>query len=97
MAADDREVEKLQEYLATCDALIAALDRRHEVLDAVSTSGTAEEAIVAIARLLDVAEAPARAVVDSQFRRYTALEGLKLRETREAIARRLDPSCPPGR
>ncbi|NLE78545.1 MAG: GNAT family N-acetyltransferase [Rhodococcus sp.] len=58
-------------------ALIRALERRHEVLDAVVDSADHGEALRTVAALLDTSEAYADAVLSLQFRRLTKSERRK--------------------
>lgn len=58
-------------------ALVRALERRHEVLDAVVDSEDHGEALRTVAALLDTSEAYADAVLSLQFRRLTKAERRK--------------------
>ncbi|QNG17506.1 GNAT family N-acetyltransferase [Rhodococcus triatomae] len=55
-------------------ALVRALERRHEVLDAVVDSEDHAAAVSAVAGLLDASEAHAEAVLNLTFRRLTKSE-----------------------
>ncbi|MFD4367343.1 GNAT family N-acetyltransferase [Rhodococcus sp. NPDC058521] len=58
-------------------ALLRALERRHEVLDAVVDSEDHDAALRTVAKLLDTSEAYANAVLNLQFRRLTRAERRK--------------------
>ncbi|MGE0218590.1 GNAT family N-acetyltransferase [Mycolicibacterium sp.] len=60
-----------RERRAIADALVSALDRRHEVLDAVVASADYDAAIEAIADLLDTSAVAAEAVLRLSFDRLT--------------------------
>ncbi|WP_072686984.1 GNAT family N-acetyltransferase [Rhodococcus marinonascens] len=55
-------------------ALLRALERRHEVLDAIVGSEDHAEALAAVAGLLDTSETYAEAVLNLTFRRLTKVE-----------------------
>ncbi|MFZ2175800.1 MAG: GNAT family N-acetyltransferase [Rhodococcus sp. (in: high G+C Gram-positive bacteria)] len=55
-------------------ALLRALERRHEVLDAIVDSEDHDEAVRTVAGLLDASEAYAEAVLNLTFRRLTKAE-----------------------
>jgi GNAT superfamily N-acetyltransferase len=61
-------------------ALLRALERRHEVLDAIVESNDRSEAVATIAGLLDTNELCAEAVLNLPFRRLTKAERKKIRE-----------------
>ncbi|AKE88544.1 GNAT family N-acetyltransferase [Rhodococcus aetherivorans] len=61
-------------------ALLRALERRHEVLDAIVESNDRAEAVATVARLLDTDEFCAEAVLNLPFRRLTKAERKKIRE-----------------
>lgn len=65
------------------DALVSALERRHEVLDAVVASEDYDAAIEALAALLDTSEDAAEAVLKLSFHQLT-------RVSRRRIATELD-------
>lgn len=79
----------LRERLEILDALVAAVDRRHEVLDVVAGTATPEEAVPRLAELLACTEIGARAVLDAQVRRFAAGERARLHEARDAAASEL--------
>ncbi len=60
-------------------ALLRALERRHEVLDAIVESDDRAEAVTTVARLLDTNESCAEAVLNLPFRRLTKAERKKIR------------------
>ncbi|MCG5434026.1 GNAT family N-acetyltransferase [Mycobacterium sp. MYCO198283] len=73
-AADRREIT---------DALLTALDRRHEVLDAIVEASDRAAAVAAISALLGTSAAGGEAVIGMSFEQLT-------RESRRLIARELD-------
>jgi GNAT superfamily N-acetyltransferase len=77
------EQEAIVERRAITDALVQALKRRHEVLDAVVASDDYDAAIESIATLLDTSAAAAEAVLRLSFDRLT-------RVSRRRIAAELD-------
>ncbi|WP_068155368.1 hypothetical protein [Rhodococcus phenolicus] len=66
-------------------ALLRALERRHEVLDAIVESNDRSEAVATIAQLLDTNELCAEAVLNLPFRRLTKAERKKIREELEDL------------
>lgn len=68
---DRREIAK---------ALLAALERRHEVLDIIVDSDTRADAVTAIAAALDTAEANAQAVLNLPLGRLTKTERDRISE-----------------
>jgi GNAT superfamily N-acetyltransferase len=77
------EQEAMVERRAIADALVHALKRRHDVLDAVVASDDYDAAIESIAALLDTSPAAAEAVLRLSFDRLT-------RVSRRRIAAELD-------
>lgn len=77
------EQQGAAERRAIADALVRALDRRHEVLDAVVGSEDYDAAIEAIADLLDTSAVAAEAVLRLSFDRLTKV-------SRRRIAAELD-------
>src|SRR3954463_10987285 len=65
------------------DALVAALDRRHEVLDAIVDADNRAAAVEAVAALLGIAPSGADAVVGMPLHRLT-------KDSRRQIAAELD-------
>lgn len=63
----DAEIE--QEKLEIYGAMLAAIDQRREVMDAVAASETVHDAAHAISRLLGVSEVAGREVLNMQVRR----------------------------
>ncbi|TCO44657.1 hypothetical protein EV646_110372 [Kribbella antiqua] len=63
-AAQRRKLELL-------DAVLAAIERRSEVLDIVSEAESPEAALLPVQNLLGITEENAWAVIDLQFRRLT--------------------------
>lgn len=66
-------------------ALLRALERRHEVLDAIVESTDRAEAVAAVASLLDTTDFCAEAVLNLPFRRLTKAERKKIREELEDL------------
>ena len=66
----DADIER--EKLEILRALLAAMDQRHKVMDAVADSETAHQAVDRLAQLLAVSEAAAQEVLNMQVRRLTA-------------------------
>ena len=77
------EQEAIVARRAIADALVHALERRHEVLDAVVASDDYDAAIESIAALLDTSPAAAEAVLRLSFDRLTKV-------SRRRIAAELD-------
>ncbi|WP_299563393.1 GNAT family N-acetyltransferase [uncultured Mycolicibacterium sp.] len=75
----DRKVDRRE----IADALVRALERRHEILDAIVDSDDTDSALNKIVKLLGTSEAGARAVLGLSFDRLT-------RDSRRRIARELD-------
>lgn len=65
------ERERDEERLAILDALVAAMHRRDEVIDVIASSPDPKAAQQAVAALLRIDHAPARAVLDAQLRLFT--------------------------
>lgn len=74
------ELGRHRARLAVNEALVAALDRRHEVLEAIADAEDPDAAQVAVARLLALAPEEAQAILDMQLRWLTRTQGHKLRE-----------------
>ncbi|MGD9620500.1 MAG: GNAT family N-acetyltransferase [Mycolicibacterium sp.] len=72
------------------DALVRALDRRHEVLDAVVASEDYDAAIEAIADLLDTSPAAAEAVLRLSFDRLTRVSRRRIAVDLENLDANLD-------
>jgi GNAT superfamily N-acetyltransferase len=71
------------------DALIAALDRRHEVLDAIVDADNRAAAVEAVATLLGIAPVGAEAVVAMPLHRLTKDSRQKIAEELEDLNSRL--------
>ncbi|XVX20635.1 DNA gyrase subunit A [Actinomycetota bacterium] len=76
-----------QRDLEVLDALLAAIDRRSEIREAIADSDDTEAAVTAIARLLDVDEIPATAVANLQWRRFTRGERARIAQQRQELLR----------
>lgn len=81
MTEQDTAIERR----AIADALVHALERRHEVLDAVVASDDYDEAIEAIADLLDTSEVAAEAVLRLSFDRLTKVSRRRIAEEVENL------------
>ncbi|EHI12909.1 GNAT family N-acetyltransferase [Mycolicibacterium thermoresistibile] len=79
MTDQDQRVDRRE----IADALVRALDRRHEILDAIVDSDDTASALGKIRAMLDTSQAAAEAVLRLSFDRLT-------RESRRQIARELD-------
>ncbi|MDV7241060.1 MULTISPECIES: GNAT family N-acetyltransferase [Rhodococcus] len=71
-------------------ALLRALERRHEVLDAIVDSKDHAEALTTVAGLLDTSEAYAEAVLNLTFRRLTKEERLRIQSELEDLDAKLE-------
>lgn len=76
---DPQRRKNTQESARVYRAAVLAMERRHDVLDAVWSSSTAEEARRRLRNLLDVDDVGAQAVLDLQVHHLTA--GGRLRIT----------------
>ncbi|MDY6995500.1 MAG: GNAT family N-acetyltransferase [Actinomycetota bacterium] len=76
------------ERAAIADALVRALDRRHEVLDAVVDSEDYDAAIEALADLLDTPEVAAEAVLRLSFDRLTRVARRRIADDLENLGSR---------
>jgi len=77
---DEYERHKRDE-LAILEALVRAVDQRHEVFQVIDDSENVDEAIRRVGELLGVGAVSSRAVVDLPVRRFT-------RDQRRAMAAR---------
>lgn len=82
---DQRELDGRLEIL---DALVAALERRSVVLEAIESSDEAEDAVRRLRELLGVSEAAASEVLNMQWRRLTCQERARIYEYRDALRAR---------
>ncbi len=71
MSEHELPVGAVAERTAIADALVRALDRRHDILDAIVDSEDYDEAIEAIVDLLDTPEVAAEAVLRMSFGQLT--------------------------
>src|SRR5574340_152321 len=62
------------------DVLLRALERRHEVLDAIVDASDHAEAVRMVRELLDTTASCAEAVLDLQFQRLTKIERARIRD-----------------
>lgn len=65
---DGPSASEVARQLKIYEALVAGIERRHEVLDAVFDSADPFDAMDAVGRLLNVEQEPASAVIEMQFR-----------------------------
>ena len=79
------EQDTTTERRAIADALVQARERRYEVLDAVVASDDYDEAIEAIADLLDTSEVAAEAVLRLSFDRLTKVSRRRIAEEVENL------------
>ncbi|MCE1180174.1 MAG: DNA gyrase subunit A [Micrococcales bacterium] len=79
--------QNTQRDLEVLDALLAAIDRRSEVMAAIADSDDTEAAVAVIAQLLDVDEIPATAVANLQWRRFTRGERARIARQRQELLR----------
>jgi hypothetical protein len=89
----DEDERQTRQELMIVDALVRAMDRRHEVFQIIEDSEDVDEARRRVGQLLGVGELGSRAVLDQQARRFT-------RDQRQAIASRaeeLRSKLPDGR
>ncbi|MBX7430844.1 GNAT family N-acetyltransferase [Mycobacterium sp. Y57] len=80
------EQDPIAERRAIADALVHALERRHEILDAVVDSDDYDAAIEAIADLLDTSEVAAEAVLRLSFDRLTKVSRRRIAAELENLA-----------
>jgi DNA gyrase/topoisomerase IV subunit A len=85
--AQEREDRRVQasESLAMYEAIVLGMERRREVFDVVEASSDPDDATVGLQRLLNVSEVHARAVLDTQLRRFTTRDRERLVEERDRI------------
>ncbi|NUU32338.1 DNA gyrase subunit A [Arthrobacter sp. C9C5] len=89
----DEDEQRIRDHLMVVDALVQAMDRRHEVLQVIDDSEDVDEAIRRVGQLLGVDEFGSRVILDLQFRRLT-------RDQRQALAaeaEKLRSKLPNGR
>ena len=71
------------------DAMLAAFERRVEVMDLIAESESADEARAPLRALLGISELAATAIIDLQIRRFAKLERSRILDERDDIRRRL--------
>jgi DNA gyrase/topoisomerase IV subunit A len=80
-----------QQRLVVMEGLVAAQERRVEVLDAVSRSADAEEALAAVMALLALPEPHvAQAVLDMQTLRWTKDARQRMQTERDELREKLN-------
>ncbi|MDG4664939.1 GNAT family N-acetyltransferase [Mycobacterium sp. 236(2023)] len=77
------------------DALVRAMERRHEVLDAVVGSDDYDAAIEAIADLLDASEEAAEAVLRMSFDRLTKVSRRRIAAELQSLTSQASTYTPP--
>jgi GNAT superfamily N-acetyltransferase len=85
MNEQDRKVERRE----IADALVRALERRHELLDAIVESEDYDTAIEAIAGMLGTSPVPAEAVLRLSFDRLTKVSRRRIRAELEDLNNQL--------
>ncbi|MCT7659371.1 GNAT family N-acetyltransferase [Mycobacterium deserti] len=85
MSEQDRNVERRE----IADALVRALERRHELLDAIVESEDYDSAIEAIAGMLGTSPVPAEAVLRLSFDRLTKVGRRRIRAELEDLNNQL--------
>ena len=85
MIADDEVAKAEQARLEMLDAVYAGIQHRSEVLELVSNSELAEDALRAIQDLLGLTEQHAQAVLDLQFARLTRSSVARIERDREQL------------
>jgi DNA gyrase subunit A len=71
------------------DAMLAAIERRAEVMDLIAESESADEARASLRALLGISELAATAIIDLQLRRFAKLERSRILDERDEIQRTL--------
>jgi hypothetical protein len=87
---EDERARRTGERLAILEPILAALQRPHEVLDAVYSAPTPAAARAAVEQLLDVSAVGAVAVLDTQLRRFDASARAKIADERSGLLAQLD-------
>lgn len=82
--------QRTQERLALIEALVAAQERRQDVMDAVATSEDVAEAVPRLMTLLGLTEAQVTVVLDMQVRRWTAADRRGYQAERDELRALLD-------
>jgi DNA gyrase/topoisomerase IV subunit A len=78
---DGRQLEIL-------DALVAAFERRSEVLEAIESSDEEQDAVQRLSELLGVTETAASEILNMQWRRLTRQGRAEIYERRDALRAR---------
>ncbi|WP_448072076.1 hypothetical protein [Georgenia yuyongxinii] len=86
---DDAQRGKLEQRRGEMKAVLAAIERRHEVADVVYSSSDADDARRRVSKLLGIEAGEAEAVISTQFRRFSDRERSVLVEEVDDIARAL--------
>ncbi len=85
----DEETVHATQRLEVLDAIVAAIERRDEVHEAIASSPSADQARARLVALLGVSDVGAVAVLDLQWRRLAELERTRIITERDDIRRRL--------
>ena len=87
LGPDERDA--VLQRLEILDAVVAAIDRRIDVLETIASSPSADEARVRVCALLGVSEVAATAILDLQWRRFAQSERRRIAEECAEFRRRL--------
>ena len=93
---DAQERRSTTDLLSAYEALLMALERRQEVLDAVWESSTTDEARLRLSALLGVEERHAQIILDMQVLHLTARGRERATEFAEQLRDQLDRDAPPA-
>jgi DNA gyrase subunit A len=83
------EKANARDRLEFLDAILAAIERRAEVIDLIAESESAGEARASLRALLGISELAATAIIDLQLRRFAKLERSRILAERDEIRRTL--------
>jgi DNA gyrase/topoisomerase IV subunit A len=86
------EEQRARQRLSVLDALVHAVERRDEVLDAIAEARDPDEARSSVADLLNIAKdsGAAQAVVELRLRNFSQSTVAEIQSERDALRRRLD-------
>ncbi len=88
--SEEQQQGKLRARLSVLDAYLLAAERRAEVIDAAAEARDPDEARRSIARLLDITENAADAVVELRLRQFNQSAAADIRAENQDIRGRLD-------
>lgn len=86
----DEERSAASQRLEILEALVAAIERRSEVFEAIAASKSADHARIGLAEMLRVSEIGATAILDLQWRRMAEDERNRIVADRDQIRATLD-------